>query len=209
MSEVDYLEEDPVIQNQKYFVLSYFLPKPEDKLNTIIKVRGSYSSTEECKRRIVKLQKTDTYCNMYVCEVGKWGELKTDEELENQEDVDVNYKNESLQEFMKAYRKNRDESEELFNKHKEEKLAKARYDGTKEGQAELASKKEKSFVVEGRISDNKQKVKDLMKDIEELNKQIEEDEYKLKNNYTEEEIENDKKELEEFKKRQAKLVKKE
>ena len=55
--KVDYLDEDPVISNQKYCVISVLTPKnfkdvDEKTSMYTFKVRGSYDSVEDAQTRI-------------------------------------------------------------------------------------------------------------------------------------------------------------
>ncbi len=84
----DYLDEDQIINSQKYAILSYVLPSDDEKgksnmskATPMFKIRGSYSSIEDCESRIKKLQVYDSTFNMFVVEVGKWGALLTEEQI--------------------------------------------------------------------------------------------------------------------------------
>lgn len=195
----DYLDEDDVISNQKYAVLSYVLPSTNQSVKAkgkklegfetpMIKFRGAFSSIEECNRRIKKLQNTDTYFHMFVIEVGKWGGLLTPEEIDKNDNVQTVYKNEQMNEFMKGYREQKDKADEHYHERKRLMREKAEADGSKEGQALLAGEKENPLSIKKRLEDSKQFLEELKKQIEEVNDVHNKATEALKN-YTEEEIE--------------------
>jgi hypothetical protein len=116
----DVLVDDTEIYNQKYFVLSYLLPgKTNELTNPVIKMRGSFKTYEEAEKRIQKLKSSDKFFNMYICEVGKWGSLVSDEELLNSDEVDTVYRNEELNEIFRKYKENRRLADEEHLNRKE------------------------------------------------------------------------------------------
>jgi hypothetical protein len=112
--EEDYLDEDPIIDNQRYYVLSYF---PRDPTNVesvaAIKIRGCYRTQEECSARIKLLQEHENSLlelyknrgmkfktkNMGVVEVGKWMGLYP-EYHEKSMKIETEYLNEDLNKIM-------------------------------------------------------------------------------------------------------------
>ena len=113
---IDYLDEDPVIPSQQYFILSYILPGPKNELQTpMIKIRGCYKTKSECESKIKKLQQIDKMFNMFVVDVGKWGSLLTDEQIEKDTEIDVKYRDSRLNEIFKNIKeeKLKEEQEEL------------------------------------------------------------------------------------------------
>ena len=158
---VDYLEEDPVINSQKFGIMSYILPRNDEKGTPMIKFRGAYSSVEDCESRIKKLQTIDQTFNIFVFEVGKWGALLTDEQIRGNEEINEVYQNE----FMNQLVKSRQDEEELKNKafedRKEFLKKKAIEEGTAEGQAELAQKPEHPISVRDRLEKFEGIVQDL------------------------------------------------
>ena len=105
VSVEDYLDEDPVISNQKFFILSYILPESDknELSHPVVKMRGSYSTIEDCEKRIEKLKNVDKYNNMFICEVGKYGALLPASEFENNEDIDVKYREAMLNTLVQEY----------------------------------------------------------------------------------------------------------
>lgn len=115
----DYLTEDNVIVGQNFFVLSYLLPD-ETKGGRIpmIKVRGTYKTIEDCQRRIDTLKHSDTYFNMFIAEVGKWGGLFDNEALLSRDDIETTYRNETMNTMMKEYKANKDKGDTEFEDRK-------------------------------------------------------------------------------------------
>jgi hypothetical protein len=185
--KIDWLDEDPVISNQKYFVLSYVVPK--DNKTPMVKVRGVYASTDECKSRIKKLQQTDKYFHMFICEVGKWGALMTQEELDNIESLDVEYQNSQLNEIMKKYKENKEQSNLHFEERKERMKQKAAEEGSVEGQMKLKNKKEHPISVKMRIKESEESIVELTRQLEEWKLKKDNAQVKLETEYTVEEIE--------------------
>jgi hypothetical protein len=117
----DYLDEDPLIERQNYFILSYLLPGADNNIDyPIFKVRGSYRTKEECSERIKMLAKKDTYFHMYTCEVGKFGKLIPDEQIDVlNTDIDIQYREAKLNEMVKTHKEAQDKSELVFIERKE------------------------------------------------------------------------------------------
>lgn len=185
----DYLTEDPEIYNQKYFVLSYLLPNKTNELeHPIIKVRGSYKSYEECEKRVNKLKSMDSYFNMYICEVGKYGSLMTDDEIKKTDDIDIQYRESVLNNMVKEYTENKDKADSEFEKRKQLMLKKAKLEGSKEGQELLKSQKENPMTVKTRIETVSKHKKQLEEQMNEINEILRLSEEQLKD-YSPEEIE--------------------
>ncbi len=127
----DYLDEDPIIQSQQYFVLSYILPGKNNELTTpLIKFRGAYRTVEECRSRIEKLKKMDSMFNMFIVEAGKWGSLLTDEEINNSTEIDKEYREEKLNQIFKGLRDQQERSQELHRETLEKRRKRAEEEGT-------------------------------------------------------------------------------
>lgn len=199
----DYLTEDPPVNNQNYFIMTYILPSNNNELkHPVIKIRGSYKTQEECSKRINHLKNIDNYFNMYVCEVGKFGTLLPQEEFDKMEDIDIQYRESMLNQMVKEYKDNKDLADEDFQKRKQMLVEKARKEGTKEGQIELANKKENPVSVKTRIDSVKKQIEELSKQVAEAKQILELSEKQYSENYTKEEIEEEFKKYEEFEKSQ-------
>lgn len=200
MTEVDFLDEDSKVYKQTYAVFSYTLPgvDPKGKRSEgggfpMFKIRGSYDTVEECEQRIKKLQGEDAYFHMFVVEVGKWGCLKSDEELKDQ-NLDSKYQEEQMNTLIKGYKENKDKGDLEFEKRKEWMKQKALHDGTAEGQEELAGKKEHYISVKDRLDQTTEIVDRLTQQLSEA-KQIYAKTTEKLSTYTDEEIEKATKEL--------------
>jgi hypothetical protein len=91
-----------------------------------LKVRGCYSTHEEAVMRAKRLNKNDPNFNVFVADVGQW--LPWDpspDEVEEQSYPEGTKEGDALNELMRAYKKNATESRELFEKEKEQAIAKA------------------------------------------------------------------------------------
>jgi hypothetical protein len=171
----DYLDEDVVISSQKYCIISYVIPPQEDVkgkkpagFNTpMIKVRATASTLEECEARIKRLQQTDKYFHIYVLETGKWSALLTEDQLK-QKDLEVVYRDEEIQTFMKGYKEQKDKADMHYQERKEMMKQQATLDGTKEGQQKLAEVKENPLSVKNRMDESLKVINKLQKDLYEF-----------------------------------------
>jgi len=117
-SDPDYLFEDPPVNNQKFVCISVLTPKnfkEETNMHTL-KVRGSYDTYEEAKKRADFLRNIDSNINVYVGEVGKW--LPFEDNPENAKDHD--YQNKRLNNMMKGYLENQEKAKEFHEQRKNE-----------------------------------------------------------------------------------------
>ena len=127
MSTQDYLYEDPLVPNQKFVCISILTPKNfkqdegKDPITiSTMKVRGSYDTVEEAKKRADFLRNIDPNINVYVGEVGKW--LPFDDDPEKAKDHD--YQNKRLNEMMKGYTENQEKAKEFHEQRKNELIMK-------------------------------------------------------------------------------------
>ena len=132
--EEDYLDEDKpfkqLVKRQNFCVISMLTPNsfPEDKRAQHqdqkilgIKVRGVFESYEEAKARCDALQKLDKYHNIFVGEVGKWLPFNVDIATMETEDDPV-YREQALNQYMKAYKDSLKEEEVEEQERKEQTL---------------------------------------------------------------------------------------
>ena len=121
--EEDYLDEDkPLresIKKQNFCVISMLTPNsfPESKRAQYgdqkilgVKVRGVFETYEAAKARCNTLQKNDKYHNIFVGEVGKWLPFNVDISTMETDDGPV-YREEALNQYMKAYKDSLKEEE--------------------------------------------------------------------------------------------------
>jgi hypothetical protein len=185
----DYLQEDPPVYNQNFFVMSYLLPNSNNELEfPVFKMRGAFKTVEECQTRINKLKNIDSYFNMYICEVGKFGSLLTDDELQKNDQIDVEYREAQLNNMVKSYKENKDKVDTEFEARKKRMAELAKFEGTKEGQEFLASQKENPIAVKTRVETLSAHLDDLNKKIKEVTEIVEMSKKQLENDYTEEEL---------------------
>lgn len=79
-SDIDYLDEDPIIYRYKFVCLSFISPnclvKHDNDIVKIgkmaIKIRGAYSTYDDAIKRVKYLEKNDNVFNIFIGEVGKW-----------------------------------------------------------------------------------------------------------------------------------------
>jgi len=174
--KVDYLDEDPVINEQKYCVVSVLTPKNFKELDEkstmyTFKVRGAYATVEEAQKRIQLLNKLDPNVNIYLAEVGKWCPFEDDPEKAK----DSVYKDEELNRLMKGYKENQEKAKELFEIRKADMVAKALAD-TKEKKEKLKKEDEEErakLKIEESLADKEQEVKDKEEKVVEGKKVIE------------------------------------
>lgn len=134
--EEDYLDEDKpfkfAIKKQNFCVMSMLTPNsfPENKRDQYkeqkilgVKFRGVFESYEEAKSRAEQLQKIDKHHNIFVGEVGKWLPFNVDIATMETEDDPV-YREQALNQYMKAY-KDCLKEEEVEEKERKEQTLKA------------------------------------------------------------------------------------
>jgi hypothetical protein len=126
--EIDYLMEDPIINNQRYICLSFLKPSNIDEENrdknlTVsgVKAGGSYETYEEAKRRAEFLQKHNKYHNIYIGEVGKWCPFEDNPDKAK----DCEYMNKDLNKLMKTYLEQQEKAKEYHETRKQDMVQKA------------------------------------------------------------------------------------
>lgn len=132
--EEDYLDEDKpfreYVKKQNFCVISMLTPNsfPESKRAQYgdqkilgIKVRGVFETYEAAKARCDTLQKNDKYHNIFVGEVGKWLPFNVDIATMETEDDPV-YREQALNQYMKAYKDSLKEEEVEEQERKEQTL---------------------------------------------------------------------------------------
>ncbi len=193
--DFDELDEDPVISGQNYMVISYAFSEKKDRTGNLlpmIKVRGSYSSLPECDKRIKKLDKAsgDPKCIPIIkTEVGKWIGLYPYEELYKNENIDVEYKEEFMNEAMRGLRESQERASDKFMDRVKKDVETIKKDATKEGQDRLASEREHVLSVINRFQTYEHQRGVMKAKMEEAQRIMDEAEQKLKEEYTKEEIE--------------------
>lgn len=134
--EEDYLDEDKpyrqLVKKQNFCVISMLTPNsfPETKREQYkdqkilgIKVRGVTETYEEARLRAEQLQKHDKHHNIFVGEIGKWLPFNVDISTMETEDDPV-YREQALNQYMKAYKDSLKE-EEIEEKERKEQTLRA------------------------------------------------------------------------------------
>ena len=114
--EIDHLDEDTPIANQKWVCMSFL--SPESIKNCKIrglKIRGVYSSKEEADKRAQYLQKVDPDFHVFVGEVGKWLPWDPDPDTQG----DSVWAEKELNSMMLEYKKNLERAKEVEAKRKD------------------------------------------------------------------------------------------
>mgnify|MGYP001071983810 CR=1 FL=1 len=132
--EEDYLDEDKpfkqTVKKQNFCVISMLTPNsfPESKRAQYqdqkilgVKIRGVFETYEEAKARCDTLQKLDKYHNIFVGEVGKWLPFNVDIATMETDDDPV-YREQALNQYMKAYKDSLKEEEVEEQERKEQTL---------------------------------------------------------------------------------------
>jgi hypothetical protein len=166
--ETDYLTEDPIITNQRYVCLSFLMPNEEDKKSGLsvkgLKVRGSFDSYEEAKKRAAFLQNIDKIHNIYIAEVGKW--CPFDDDPEKAEDGE--YMNKELNKLMKSYHENQKKAAEYHEIRKQDLINKALDEVNKKKDTKEVKHKKTSKI--NKLEEKMDDIKNTMDDqIEKLN----------------------------------------
>ena len=127
-NEIDYLTEDPIITTQIFVCVSFLKnssvdeSKRDPKLTVCgFKVRGSYETYEEAKKRAEFLQKCDPYHNIYIASVGKWCPFEDNPEKAK----DNEYMNKDLNKLMKSYTEQQTEAKDFHEIRKQDMVRKA------------------------------------------------------------------------------------
>jgi len=191
--DVDFLDEDPIISNQIFALMSYVLPDPNKSKNGLsipmVKFRGAYKDMESASKRGKYLQSIDPEFHIYTCEVGKWLGLWTEDELAKNDEIDIIYRETQLNTLMKDYKDNRGKAKEEFEQRKNEMKERAVKEGTKDGQIELSKKREEPIALLQRIENYKEHIQELQDKIAETQKALAEAERKKENEYSPSEFE--------------------
>lgn len=160
----DLLTEDPVIHSQQYAIISYILPdKSTNELDApLLKFRGAYRSIDECKKKAENLDREDSRNGINIpinmIATGMWGRLETQEELQKNKEVDIEYKNEQMNEMMKGYKLQQEKINDDFDARREYRRKQLEFDGTKEGQKYLSELKEHNLSILDKITKAKEDI---------------------------------------------------
>lgn len=179
--EKDYLDEDPVI-NEQLFVCLSFLTHDNIKTDNIktdnknkdvmgVKVRGVYSTLEEANNRANKIRNFDPNFNVYVGEVGKWLAFCDNPELAK----DGVYANKELNNLMKNYMEEQHLAKENYEMRKKDLMNKAVEENKKKKENNIQHTKiddEELDNAKKVIQEKEDKLNKLMKEMELLEKEL-------------------------------------
>lgn len=108
--ELKGLPNDPVIDEQKYIVISFITPKQVKGLTeAMFMFRGAYATEEEARERAKYLQTINGDFNIYICEGFKWCYFNDD----INKATDVVYKEERLNEIMNDFKKQQEKMAQM------------------------------------------------------------------------------------------------
>jgi len=188
MSKQDYLNEDPVLDGQKYVCLSFLTPSQEDQSTmTGIKVRGVFDDYDLACKRAKELQEMDPAFGVFVGEVGKW--LPFDPEPESKYVKSSEYANEELNEIMKNYLINQEKSKifhekrknEMTRKNIEENLFKTKDQFKKAEKEHKTASSDRKHTMEIRMKNLEKRIQEMEEKAKHLKEQEESYDEKLKN----------------------------
>lgn len=143
--DADNLDEDDVIESQKWVLMSFLSPEGIMNCNVrMFKFRGAYPTEEAAKAAADKLRKKDKYFKIWVCPQGKFCDFDPPEDLAEE----VVASNPKQQQIIDAQRKARlDTGNELAGRYKQkidrsDRSTKSRQEESKKSAAaeDLASK---------------------------------------------------------------------
>jgi len=179
--EIDYLFEDPVINSQKYALVSIVGPHMPQKCDTWgLKVRGVAENLDRAKAMSQRILKVDKDYDIYTVEVGKFFPLT----VEPHEVSDVEYQNSQLNDLVKNYLKNKELANDHWHERKNEMIQKAIKEG--KNQEEMANKPEHPIAVLQRIMHYEQTIKETEEQLATLKEDLLASKNKFES-YTEEE----------------------
>jgi hypothetical protein len=165
---IDYLFEDPEIQNQKFALISIVGPNMKQKCDVWgLKIRGVSDTLEKAKTQCQKLLRIDNNYDIYTVEVGKFFPLAVEPHQIN----DIEYENKQLNTLVKSYLENKESANELWHQRKSEMIQTAIKEG--KNQEEFANKPEHPIAVLYRIRDYEQTINELEGQLKTVNDRLE------------------------------------
>ena len=160
---LDYLFEDPPLQNQQFALVTIVGPNMPQKCDVWgLKVRGVAGSIEEAKRLSQKILRVDNNYDIYTVDIGKFFPLVVNPlEINN-----VEYQNEQLNTLIKNYLENRETANDFWHKRKSEMIQEAIKEG--KNQEELSNKPEHPIAVLQRIQNYEKTILEIQESLENL-----------------------------------------
>ncbi len=171
-NSIDYLFEDPPIQNQQYALISIVGPHMPQKCDTWgLKIRGTADTLEKAKSMSQKILRIDNNYDIYTVEVGKFFPLN----VEPYDVKDIEYQNDQLNTLIKSYLENRENANEEWHNRKNEMVKNA----IKEGKSSEKPKEHPISII--------QQIHMQKEDIQKAQEKMRELENTLNDNYTDDE----------------------
>jgi DNA repair exonuclease SbcCD ATPase subunit len=165
--EIDFLFEDPPINNQKYALISIVGPHMPQKCNVWgLKIRGTAENLEKAKTMTKKLIKIDNNYDIYTVEVGKFFPINV-EPTAVADVADVEYENENLNALVKSYLENRELANEHWNQRKNEMIKEAIREGKEQN-----NKQEHPIAVLQRIKHFQQQLEEMKNNMSALQEDL-------------------------------------
>jgi hypothetical protein len=134
-----------------------------------IKVRGTYETQKEAKKRADILRKKDPNFSVFVAQVGYWLPWDPEpSEIEEQE-----YQESELNELMKKYKENIDNRDFIYEKDKQDRLQRAKDEVRKRKEESEKLRRDESLKEPLKLDDESQSLKkignlrDILNDIDE------------------------------------------
>lgn len=123
--KIDYLIEDDPIPGQLFYCISFLSPEGIKNCKIRgIKVRGVYDTLAKAQQRAKDLQEIDPDFHVFVGEVGKW--CPWDPSPDDANSVkDQQYREQELQDLMKAYKENQKKAKQSHVERKNTMLNRA------------------------------------------------------------------------------------
>lgn len=167
---IDHLSEDTPLAGQKFVCLSIVSPAANQKCDvTGIKIRGSYNTEEEARKRAMFLQKVDPNFDIFVAPCGTWLPV-----CDNPDKIsDVEYQNDQLNSIIRGYKENQEKQKEMFEKNKQEMKEKAESMKSDEYRFEKTKMEYNDSCIQ--LRNSREKTRDLEKLIESLKHNLKEE----------------------------------
>jgi hypothetical protein len=164
---LDYLFEDPPLQNQKYALVSIVGPNMPQKCDIWgIKVRGVAGTIDEAKRISQKILRIDNNYDIYTVDIGKFFPLVVNP-LEINE---IEYQNDQLNKLIKNYLENRETANDFWHKRKSDMIQEAIKEG--KNQEELSNRPEHPIAVLQRIQNYEKTILEIQENLSNLQQDL-------------------------------------
>lgn len=164
---LDYLFEDPPLQNQKYALVSIVGPNMPQKCDIWgIKVRGVAGTIDEAKRISQKILRIDNNYDIYTVDIGKFFPLVVNP-LEINE---IEYQNDQLNKLIKNYLENRETANDFWHKRKSDMIQEAIKEG--KNQEELSNRPEHPIAVLQRIQNYEKTILEIQENLTNLQQDL-------------------------------------